>query len=402
MSQQYKEIRKLLEKVKQITAKHEEIAHLKGENFNVFNVLDKQTDEVKTHSAMIAELLNPKGSHGMGDTFLEFFVDLINNKLNPEGNISKSNLETTRVYPEYHIGEIKETNGGQIDILLSNDDFVIGIENKINAEDQKYQLIRYHNYLKKQNKKHQILFYLTLEGKNASESSTQCPSQNSQQIELIPGKDYHCLSYRNDMLQWLDKCYHYSIELPVLRESIKQYINLIKSLTNQLISNKMEEEVFKAIVSDIETAEKINNNFNDAINEYAKELKGDVFNKLKEKYSNVVIESKDDSSFSNMFVWFPKKEIHFGIESFNNNSIFQIKEGGRNHLIIGRVDWRGTDSGHNISHGIWLKDFQKKEICAKYELFEKIKQYSSNNNSRSKVVNDIFEEITDYIDSHLS
>ena len=164
----------------------------------------------------------------------------------------------------------------------------------------------------------------------------------------------------------------------------------------------MGKEIFKAIASDIKSAEYIKNTFDDAINYYADKLKSDIIDKLKEKYPKTVIEIKEDSSISNMFVWFPKEEIHFGIESFNNNSIFQIKEGGRNHLIIGRVDWRGKDSGHNISHGIWLKDFQKKEICAKYELFEKIKQYSSNNNSRSKVINDIFEEITDYIDSHLS
>lgn len=408
MSQEYKKIRKLLEKIKQINAKHEEIAHLKGENFNVFNVLDKQTDEVKTHSAMIAELLNPKGSHGMGDTFLKFFIDLINNKFNSEAKthekqkISTNNLEETRVYAEYYIGEITRASGGQIDILLSNNEFVICIENKINAGDQIYQLIRYHDYLKKQTKKHQVLFYLTLEGKIASDISIRYGNQDNKKLELTAGKDYHCLSYRYDILKWLEKCYQHSIELPVLRETIKQYINIIKSLTNQLISNKMEEEVFKAIVSDIESAEKINNNFNDAINYYADELKDDVFNKLKEKYPKAVIESKDDSSFSNMFVWFPKEEIHFGIESFNNKSIFQDKEGG-NHLIIGLVDWRGRDSARNISHGIWLKDFQKKEICSKDKLFEMLKKYSSQDQIlKSKIVTEIVGEITKYINKHLS
>ncbi len=39
----------------------------RGELFNIFNVLDLRTNEVRTHSAFIAELLNPDGNHGLGD-----------------------------------------------------------------------------------------------------------------------------------------------------------------------------------------------------------------------------------------------------------------------------------------------------------------------------------------------
>lgn len=39
----------------------------RGELFNIFNVLDLRTNEVRIHSAFIAELLNPDGNHGLGD-----------------------------------------------------------------------------------------------------------------------------------------------------------------------------------------------------------------------------------------------------------------------------------------------------------------------------------------------
>ena len=45
-----------------------------GDYFNVFNVLGLSSNETRTHSAFLAELLNPYGSHGMGDLFLKKFL----------------------------------------------------------------------------------------------------------------------------------------------------------------------------------------------------------------------------------------------------------------------------------------------------------------------------------------
>jgi hypothetical protein len=45
-----------------------------GEQFNVFNILGIGHYEVKTHSPMLGELLNPKGRHGQGAMFLRLFL----------------------------------------------------------------------------------------------------------------------------------------------------------------------------------------------------------------------------------------------------------------------------------------------------------------------------------------
>ena len=47
----------------------------RGENFNVFNVLGLWSEEVRLHSSMLAELLNPEGSHGCCEAFLKKFIE---------------------------------------------------------------------------------------------------------------------------------------------------------------------------------------------------------------------------------------------------------------------------------------------------------------------------------------
>ena len=51
--------------------RNKEIRSAKGEEFNIFSILNVQSQEVRLHSKIIAELLNIKGSHGMKDIFLK-------------------------------------------------------------------------------------------------------------------------------------------------------------------------------------------------------------------------------------------------------------------------------------------------------------------------------------------
>ena len=46
----------------------------KGDCFNVFNTLGLRSNEVRLHSAFLAELLNPDGNHGLKDAMLKEFL----------------------------------------------------------------------------------------------------------------------------------------------------------------------------------------------------------------------------------------------------------------------------------------------------------------------------------------
>lgn len=71
------DIKTLLFKINPICAKAkqaEEEKRKRSECFNVFNTLGLRSEEVRLHSAFLAELLNPDGSHGMGNDFFRQFL----------------------------------------------------------------------------------------------------------------------------------------------------------------------------------------------------------------------------------------------------------------------------------------------------------------------------------------
>jgi len=111
-------------------------------------------------------------------------------------------------------------------------------------------LLRYHN-----EDKSAVLFYLTLYGTDASENSTGNKNANY----------YKPISYSYDILNWLKLCKKETVNFPVLRETITQYINTIKYLTGQTMNEKMENEIINTIAEDeklILAAYKINELYN--------------------------------------------------------------------------------------------------------------------------------------------
>ncbi len=225
------EFHNLFLEIASITQRYEQIARTTGENFNIFRTLGIQSKEVRLHSAFIAELLNSKGTHGQNALYLKLFLDHF--------GLENFDPDNSEAFVEYFTGRISEDGreGGNIDILITdNSNNCIVIENKIYADDQIAQLFRYHNHGSK-NYQHTSLLYLTLDGKDASESSRK---------ELEENK-YQRISYSVDILSWLEKCLKESVTLPMIRETIHQYINLIKYLTNQSIINAMGNEIKKLL-----------------------------------------------------------------------------------------------------------------------------------------------------------
>ena len=206
-----------------------------GEFFNVFNILGLSSKETRTHSAFLAELLNPHGSHGMGDTFLKGFISCMHLE-NLQLDLRHAYVEVERV-----IGEIDENydNGGRIDIIVVSGDKAIIIENKIYASDQYKQLVRYNNYAKESFTDYRLL-YLTLNKDAASEVSTLSDSG-----QLMPSIDYYPITYRDDVITWLDKCVFGIPNLSSVAVIVNQYINLLKELTYKMEENSIVLDVMK-------------------------------------------------------------------------------------------------------------------------------------------------------------
>lgn len=210
----------------------QEERHRKGENYNLFSILSIERYELK-HSALIANLLDPKGSHGCGDAFLRAFFEIaLKGTAYP---FEECTLPHS--YTEYYTGPIAGDTGGRIDILVTSSDYGLIIENKIYAGDQDKQLTRYDNYGKETfGAGGYLLVYLTLYGYDASKESTA--TKSAEEV------GYLRLSYAEDILRWLEQCVRLADNKPLVRESLNQYIRTIKQLTYQ----DMNQENIQTII----------------------------------------------------------------------------------------------------------------------------------------------------------
>ncbi len=298
-------------------------AFRRGECYNVFNVLGVDNMEL-SHSAFLAALLDPNGSHGMQDAFLKAFIDTI-----AHGG-TKPELDTAhaKVYTEYNIGNITETTGGRIDILITDHSdtgsgkdsgHAIIIENKIGAADQPNQLVRYHNFAPEA-----ALLYLTLNGDE--------PSDQSRGTLNAQDGGYRCISYRSDIIGWLHKCAQLAFDKPRVRETINQYINLLQQLTNQ---NTMEQnkEQLQLLTENFEQATTIEQSMPDV----RKHIFQDIFRKqveeqlAKEDAPKVTIADCSSDGFASY-------TISFRMEDRTQENLFRFTtEGGKMYYGVCRA-----------------------------------------------------------------
>lgn len=216
------QIKNLLSQVSIISKKNAEILDATGGRFNLFRICGVDHYE-NTHSAILAEFLNPNGTHGLKSKFLECFIETVGEQF----TIEDFNCKNARVHTEFAIP------GGRIDIIIEDKqrERAIIIENKIFAGDQWKQLKKYDEYANKtyKNENYQIL-YLTLDGREPSKQS---------------GEGVSCLtiSYTETIINWLENCVAIASRFPMVRETIIQYSNHLKQLTNQDMDNKNKEEI---------------------------------------------------------------------------------------------------------------------------------------------------------------
>ena len=278
-------IQSLFDKICLLNQAYKRLEDEKGESYNLFKVIDMTSNETSVHSAFLADLLNPKGLHHMGDVFLRLFTDEFLN------DISFS-TETAVVEREKHIGPVTATTGGRLDIIVTDTDRkAIIIENKIYASDQENQLIHYHNYAEKNTSEHK-LFYLSLDGTVHDEDKTAKHDNK----ELIEEEHYFTISYESDILKWLEQCREKVVDKPLIREGISHYINLIKHLTNQTISKEMEKDLKDLILENPKYIQNLGI-IREAINISVVELQRRFWELLKNKMEEVDCQVIEDGTY---------------------------------------------------------------------------------------------------------
>jgi hypothetical protein len=187
-------------------------------DFNIFCLLGVEKKEDKTHTAFIANLLDPEGSHAQGYLFLESFIKYCNNKDQSFPKVI-SNIENYQWFVETW----KYTSNGIPDIVISSPDleYLVVIENKIDAQETGNQLKRYLDWMgkKKDRYKNQSLIFLNPRG---------YPSVK----EAMDGQKYLILSYE-DIYNWLNSSSDH-VKAPRVKEIITQYLDVIQTFKRGL------------------------------------------------------------------------------------------------------------------------------------------------------------------------
>ncbi|WP_051279964.1 PDDEXK-like family protein [Hellea balneolensis] len=320
-SRNLKKIESLLSDANEIICKQIKQENETGESFNLFSILKMESREDATHSAFIAELLNPKGSHNMEAAFLEKFLDTVKY----EGGLRK-NAKYATVNTEEYIGPVNysQRTGGRIDIFIT--DFAgnsISIENKIYAPDQKHQIERYVNYKRKQNQN--SVYYLTLFGSSPSKESAG---------DLDERKDFKCISYAEHVIEWLVECQNIAHDSSILRESIRQYIILVKKLTHQLSDKTMNEDLLAKIKENYPTALTIANSVEAAELSAVKLMFNEIEKELSKNPTNdweVVYDDDLSINYSGMYLCHTNLDNEFYIKIEGQPKIH------RSNLIVGLV-----------------------------------------------------------------
>jgi len=366
-------MKNLLSQTHNLIKHHRELEIQKGEKFNVFSILQVESKENLTHSNFIAELLDPKGSHLKGSCFLELFLESVSLKLDD------FDFQNCRVRKEHPTGNIdwEEETGGRLDLLISDANQDVLIENKVYAGDQKLQLLRYYN---SKVRKGSIL-YLTLDGREPSDYSRG---------NLVSGVDYHPISYKTHINQWLEKCQKEAYNAPIVRETIRQYQLLIQKLTGTMAHT--EQQNLQAIIVDhLDEAELIYKNFVQAkvsaAKSFMEELRIALNHDLQSEYE---IELGLSPIEPNSYIWMkpriPLPEgFYFGIGSFgafNKNPQDVI-------LLIGGFNLPGDKTTHRAMYQSQLNWYSDWWFNRKF--FPKFREFDlefSNNEFLKKLSND--------------
>ena len=399
----------LLDKTGTIVHKNNQLLDATGGRFNLFQIIGLTTAETRLHSALITELLDPIGSHGLKDKLLKAFIRLC---LEDEFDFQTENAQSKS---EHYIGVKTNTTGGQIDIIVrDNVNRAIIIENKIYAGDQEYQMLRYHNHAK--NYASSRLIYLSLDGKLPTEYSTGG--------EMT---DCKLLSYKIDIINWLTECKQLAVDFPLVREAISHYINLIKQLTNTSSMDEMNIEIVAMVMQspeNIKNAFELEKTLTDVKIKMQWEFWKQLQKTLEEK--GLKVKGEDDSKYvkhwkiENYYIKQRNRDTHFGlwVEIYNQDGIslhwgceiesniyfgFTIEKDGKggtsndNEFTSYRQIINDCDERYNQTSWDWLgwmyttpelnfKNFNSKAI---FSLADKTNLEEITNQIAEKAVNDI-------------
>ena len=225
-------IKRLLSKIIRLSDKQRQSRSEEAPDFNLFRILGVESDEVHTHSAFLAHLLNPNQTHAQGDLFLKEFLSQIGLK-------SEMQSRDWTVSTEVLIAN------GRLDILIQSRSLktLIVVENKIETTDHDEQLDTYRKWLDQPARakafSERYLVYLTPHGERSKKAADTC--------------DYLALAYDPGISEILLRSRN-AIKSAKVRENIDSYRQALTNICkpDKIYMNTSDRELIKSIETEEE------------------------------------------------------------------------------------------------------------------------------------------------------
>ena len=311
-------------------------------DYNMVNIVQKETKEVGMHSNIIYSLINPNGLHYKGNLFLNKFIEKV---------LTISNFGEVL---DVQVEEITSTlnQNRRIDFTIKSTKYYIGIEMKINHPDSVNQLSDYQldlkNKSKEDNNQTVIIYYLTKDGKDANLVSSN-------------GITYKKVSFGEHIIDWINSCQEEVKDVVNLNEAFNNYKQIVQKITNQYKGNVMtlvdymknNEEQFD-IMCDIfnekdALMECINNKFWSELLVEVKKLNQNAKHEKSNKYEWIEFEYKDKSieikRYYNLYITISDEEwryikIDCIKDQIENNKTINMKVGNSEFWQLGKIKVR--------------------------------------------------------------
>ena len=269
----------MLRQAAAISEKYELLRKETGSYFNIFEIADIATKEVKI-CRVIYELLSPLGCHYQGSVYLKLFMETV---LGIE-NVDEDELHSAKVFRERIIDEKR-----RIDLLIETNKRMIPIEVKIYAKEQSDQCYDYYEYVLKFNKIiTPQLFYLTRFGNEPSSAGgLTCSDDKHSSSNII------CISFAQDILRWLELCLKETetLKLAPIREVLLQLMLTIRRFTGQ-----MEDREMKELISLLRTSSVFMHGADKMREAIPEELMMDLFDAIAGKVKDEIGENEQNKS----------------------------------------------------------------------------------------------------------
>ncbi len=307
----------------------------KKASYNLFTISSTNSYLENFHSDIIASLLNPKGLHEQGYTFLHKFISYLNEHYST--NLKISDFENTIVS--------RET--GRLDIWIRDETSKqsIIIENKINnASDMLNQLDRYFDYAEN-GRKYSVkaVVYLSLDGYKKAPPTIEDFGHLVKNIGAFTNT-------KNDLINgWLRP----SLEVTTINidssSVIHQYINLIQHLANKNMDTITKESFYQFL--------SINNAF-ETVNTII-ELNNQIWLHRANKLSDSI---EDSRPFKNRFYYPQGQSLIF--EKFINGDNFykldiEFRNNGNASVIFWNYGIQGINGRKSLNEILVLLDYLK-------------------------------------------